>query len=144
MNKALPDKWVRKAIFTQLNNIVVEGNTIPCKDTRVTGNNIPQHYILMTTQTNSVDKANKCEYFWNSSILLDIITTYPGAGNTGSRVLADNILDRVRDLTNNLTLDVSSGLEVFIQKQDFPNDLTTITRNENIFRKFIRLELTIK
>lgn len=144
MNKALPDKWVRKAIFTQLNNIVVDGNTIPCKDTRVTGNNIPPHYILMTTQTNSVDKANKCEYFWNSSILLDIITTYQGAGNTGSRVLADNILDRVRDLTNNLTLDVSSGLEVFIQKQDFPNDLTTITRNENIFRKFMRLELTIK
>ncbi len=144
MNKALPDKWVRKAIFTQLNNIVVDGNTIPCKDTRVTGNNIPPHYILMTTQTNSVDKANKCEYFWNSSVLLDITTTYQGAGNTGSRVLADNILDRVRDLTNNLTLDVSSGLEVFIQKQDFPNDLTTITRNENIFRKFMRLELTIK
>ena len=73
MNKSLPDKWVRKAIFSKLNNIVVDGNTIPCKDTRLTGSNIPQHYILMTTQTNQVDKANKCEFFWDSSILLDII-----------------------------------------------------------------------
>lgn len=144
MNKSLPDKWVRKAISSKLNNIVVDGNTIPCKDSRVTGNNIPQHYILMTTQTNQVDKANKCEFFWESSILLDIITTYQATGNTGSRVLADDILDEVRDLTNNLVLDVASGLEVFIQTQDFPNDITTITKNENIFRKFMRLELTIK
>ena len=144
MEKSLPDKWVRKAIFSKLNGIVVSGNTIPCKDTRVTGNNIPQHYILMTTQTNSVDKANKCEFFWESSILLDIITTYDGTGNTGSRVLADDILDEVRNLTNNLVLDAASGLKVIIQTQDFPNDITTIISKENIFRKFMRLELTIK
>jgi hypothetical protein len=40
-------------------------------------------------------------------------------------------------------LDVASGLVVQKQIQDFPNDIVTITENENIFRKLMRLELTI-
>lgn len=144
MNKTLPDKWIRKAVYDAINNVVVDGNTIPCYDTRVTTNNIPQHYILMTTQSNSVDKNNKCEHFWDSDILLDIITTYDSAGNPGSRLLADNILDRVRQLTNNLTLDVASGLTIMFNTQDFPNDISTITPNESVFRKLIRIELKIR
>jgi hypothetical protein len=144
MNKTLPDKWVRKAVYDEVNNIVVSGKTIPCYDTRITGRTIPQHYILMTTQTNLVDKANKCEWFWDSSILLDIITTYKSSGNTGSRLLADNIADAVRAKINNVALSVSSGLEIITKTQSYPNDISTITTNENIFRKLIRLEMLIK
>ena len=143
MIKQLPDKYIRKAIFNAVNNIVVDTLTIPAYDSRVSGNVIPQHFILMTTQTNQVNQMTKCGDVWESSILIDIVTTYDGSGNTGSRLLADNILDAVRNATNNLVLDVASGLVVQKQTQDFPNDIVTITENENIFRKLMRIELTI-
>lgn len=139
---SLPDKEIRKAVFTLVNNITVDGNTIKCFDSRVTTSTIPSHYVLMTTQTNQVDESVKCGDRWQSSILLDIVTRYSGTGNTGSRLLADNITDAIRALlVNKLTL--GSGLNVVHQKIDFPNDLSSTTENENIFRKFIRVELTI-
>jgi hypothetical protein len=143
MIKPLPDKYIRKAVFDAVNNIVVDTLTIPAYDSRVSGNTIPQHFILMTTQTSQVNQMTKCGDVWESSILIDIVTTYNGSGNTGSRLLSDNILDAVRNATNNLVLDVASGLVVQKQIQDFPNDIVTITENENIFRKLMRLELTI-
>ena len=143
MIKRLPDKYVREAVYNRLSNLVVDGIDIPTYDSRVSGNVIPQHYILLSTQTNQVNKMTKCEDTWESSILIDIVTTYDGIGNTGSRILADNILNNVRSYTNNLTLLPSSGLVVQKQTQDFPNDIVTITDNENVFRKLMRLELTI-
>ena len=143
MIKPLPDKYVRKAVYDAVNNIVVDTLTIPAYDSRVSGNIIPQHFILLTTQTSQVNQMTKCGDVWESSILIDIVTTYDGSGNTGSRLLSENILDAVRNATNNLVLDVASGLVVEKQIQDFPNDIVTITDNENIFRKLMRLELTI-
>lgn len=143
MNKTLPDKFVRKAVFDAINNIVVDTLTIPCFDSEVPEGLEVDHYVLMTTQTNTVDKSNKCEYWYESSILLDIVTSYSGVGNPGSRLLADNIADAVRSATDVLTLDVASGLVVLRQTQSFPNDVVTKTSVENIFRKFIRIELTI-
>ena len=143
MIKQLPDKYIRKAVFDAVNNIVVDTLTIPAYDSRVSGNVIPQHFILMTTQTNQVNQMTKCGDVYESSILIDIVTTYDGSGNTGSRLLSDNILDAVRNATNNLVLDVASGLVIQKQIQDFPNDIVTVTENENIFRKLMRLELTI-
>lgn len=147
MIKAQPDKWIRKAISTAINNIVVDGMQIPCYDTRVTrdsNSDIPSHYVLMASQSNEVDKGNKCEDFWESQILLDIYTSYEVPGNTGTRVLADDILEAVKDATNSLVLDVASGLTIINQSDSFPNDLSITTKRENIFRKFLRLELKIK
>lgn len=143
MDKTIPNKWVRKAIFTAIDNMVVRDIQIPCYDTRVTANGGKNHYVLMTTQTNVVNKYTKCEDAYESTILLDIVTSFYGAGNTGDRSLADDILDKVRELTNGLTLDVSSGLVIHRQTQDFPSDITTVTPTENIFRKFMRLEMFI-
>ena len=98
----------------------------------------------MTSQSNEVDKNNKCEWLWDSEILIDIITSYDLPGNPGSRLLADNILDEVRDALKDIELDEESGLEVVTRTQRFPNDISTTTKNENIFRKLIRLELKIK
>ena len=144
MNKSLPDKWIRKAIFDSVDDISVDGELIEVFDTRVTGPDYPLEYILMSTQTNTVDKNNKCEWFWESSILLDINTTYLRQGNTGSRLKVDNITDAVRNALNSLVLDVASGLTIITKTQNFPNDITTITDNKLVFRKFIRLELLIK
>jgi len=149
MVKNLPDKWIRKAVFNTVNNMAVfdevTGETIeiPCFDTRVPTNNTVAHYILMTTQSNAVDKDNKCGWFWNSVITLEVLTSYFSVGNPGSRLLADNILDELRGLTHFIELDSSSGLEVITSTQDFPNDLSTITPTESVYRKFIRIELRI-
>lgn len=138
----LPDKYIRKAVYTLINDIVVNTNTIKCYDTRVTGSTIPQHYVLMTTQTNRVDESVKCGDRWDSSILLDIVTRYGATGNTGSRVLADDIAEAIRNLLET-KLTLEGGLNVVTQTLDFPSDISSVTENENIYRKFIRIELTI-
>lgn len=145
MNKPIPDKWVRKAVHDAIDGLVVDGEVITCHDTHLTYDaqtGEPDHYVLMTTQTAEVDKNNKCEWFYESTLLLDIITTYSGAGNPGTRVLADNIQDACRAALNGLVL--GGGLEVVKQNFSFPADITTNTNAEVIFRKFIRLELMIK
>lgn len=173
MDKPIPNKWVRKAVFDAIDNMVVvdqvtqevvllenidgynieADNTnllastpyinVPCYDLRVPTTNDKNHYILMTTQTNSVNKYTKCGDAYDSTILLDIVTSFYGSGNSGDRVLADNILDKLRELTNNLSLDVASGLVVHRQTQDFPAGIETITPTENIFRRFLRIEMFI-
>ena len=146
MQKSLPDKWIRKAVSGAANNIIVDGIEIPIFDSRVTveaNAELPQHYVLMTTQTNEVDRASKCEYNWESSILLDIVTSYDLPGNPGSRLLADDILDDIRNATLGLILDQASGLTIIDQKMFFPSDLSNTTKSESIFRKFLRLELYI-
>lgn len=143
MDKVLPDKWIRKAVFDTVNNIVVDSNTIPCYDTYVSGEDNEDFYILMTTQTSEMRNDNKCEDQWISSVLLDIVTRYNGNGNVGSRLLADNIADEVRRLTYNLSLDAGSGLSIVWQRQDFEPDISTITRNQNVFRKLLRIEMLV-
>lgn len=147
MNKSLPDKWVRKAISAVLNDVEVDSMLIPCYDLEVTrGPNAdaPTHYILMTSQSNEVDKLSKCDHLWESNIILDIVTRFPGQGNPGSRVLADDILDAARNATKDLQLDVASGLLIVRITQSFPQDINSKSGDENIFRKLMRLELTIK
>jgi len=139
---ALPDKYVRKALYALINGITVNTQTINIYDSKITGSVIPKYYVLMTTQTNQVDESVKCGNRWQSSILLDIVTRYGSTGNTGSRLLADDIAEAIRNLLEaDLALD--GGLNIIDQKLDFPNDLSSTTENENIFRKFIRIELTI-
>lgn len=136
----LPDKYIRKAIFDLCNGIVVSGNTINVYDSRVTGSVTPNHYILLTTQTNVLSEGTSCGYRWESSILIDIVTRFYGSGNTGSRLLADDIAQEVlRLLDTNITL--AGGLNVLMRRIDMPNDISSVTENENIFRKLIRLEL---
>jgi len=147
MNKTLPDKWVRKAISAVLNNVEVQSMLIPCYDLEVTrdvNKSAPRHYILMTAQSNEVDKNNKCEWFWEANILIDVVTRYPGPGNPGSRVLADDILDAARDATKDIQLDIASGLSVVRITQSFPQDINSKSGDENIFRKLMRIEMTIQ
>ena len=51
-------------------------------------------------------------------------------------------MEEVRDLTNDLVL--TGGLSVVSQRQSFPNDITTITNDQAVYRKLMRLELKIK
>ena len=135
-----PDKHIRKAIFDKINNIVVSGKTIPCYDSRAT--NAPSNYVLLTAQTKEVLKETKCDYEWETSTLIEIYTKVSSSGNTGSRVLLNDIEQAVYTLLNpKLTV---SGFTTITQNITFENSLETITDTEIIFRSFLRLNITLK
>jgi len=136
-----PDKFIRKAVFDLVNNIVVDTKQIKCFDTRVTGNTSLNEYVLMTAQTKEVLKPNKCEYQWETSLLVEIYTKTSSAGNSGSRVLLNNIEQAIYTLL--LPKITISGFTNFTQNITFETQLETITDTENIFRSFLRLNLTL-
>lgn len=136
-----PDKHIRKAVYDLINNITVDTKTIKCFDSRLTGNGNLNEYVLLTSQTKNVLKPNKCEYQWETSLLIEIYTKTSSAGNSGSRVLLNNIEEAVYTL---LLPQISiSGFDTLIQNTTFETQLETITTTENIFRSFIRLNLTL-
>lgn len=137
MNKPLPDKWIRKALFDLIDPVY------DIFDTRVTGVEQPSEYILMTTQTATVNEFTKCDDLWESTILLDFITIAPRHGNTGSRVAVDDMLDEVRELISDNGIVLDNSLTVIKYDLSFPNDITTVTETEVINRKFMRIELII-
>ena len=135
-----PDKHIRKAIFDKINNIVVSGKIIPCYDSR--GTNAPSNYVLLTSQTKEVLKETKCEYEWETSTLIEIYTKVTSSGNTGSRVLLNDIEQAIYTLLNpKLTV---QGFTNITQNITFENSLETITDTEIIFRSFLRLNITLK
>ena len=135
-----PDKFIRKAISDNINNIVVSGKIIPCYDSRAT--NAPSNYVLLTAQTKEVDKGNKCSYSWETSLLIEIYTKVSSSGNTGSRVLLNDIEQAIYTLLlPKLTV---QGFTNITQNITFENSLETITDTEIIFRSFLRLNITLK
>jgi hypothetical protein len=136
-----PDKYIRKAIYDLLNGIVVSGRTIKCYDARVFGNQDVEQYIVLTNQTKNIDKTNKCEYRWNTSVLIEIFTKTSSQGNAGSRVLLNDIEQAVSDL---LLPQISvTNFYVVTQDLSYNTQLETITDTENIYRSFLTLELTL-
>ena len=137
-----PDKYIRKAVFDLTNNIVVNTKTIKCFDSRVTGSANLTEYILLTAQTKEVLKATKCEYDWETSMLIEIYTKTSSAGNSGSRLLLNDIESAVMTLLNpKITV---TGFTNVTQNITYENQLETVTDTENIFRSFMRLNLTLK
>jgi hypothetical protein len=136
-----PDKEIRKSVFNLVNNIVVSSKIIKCFDTRITGNADLNEYVLMTSQTKSVLKPNKCNYRWETSLLIEIYTKTPSAGNSGSRVLLNDIEQAVYSLLYPKITVV--GFTNYTQNITFEQQLETITDTEIIFRSFLRLNLTL-
>ena len=135
-----PDKFIRKAISDNINHIVVSGKLLPCYDSRAT--NAPSNYVLLTAQTKEVLKETKCEYEWETSTLIEIYTKVTSSGNTGSRVLLNDIEQAIYTLLNpKLTV---AGFTNITQNITFENSLETITDTEIIFRSFLRLNITLK
>lgn len=137
-----PDKFVRLAVFNATNNLVVNTKTIKTFDSRVTGNANLNEYILLTAQTKEVDKSTKCEYSWETSLLIEIYTRTTSAGNSGSRVLLNDIEQAVMTLLNpKITV---TGFTNVTQNITYENQLETVTDTENIFRSFLRLNINLK
>jgi hypothetical protein len=136
-----PDKYIRKAVFDLVNGIVVNGKTINCFDTRVTGNAAADQYVLLTAQTKEVDKSTKCGYDWITSLLIEIYTKTSANGNSGSRVLVNDIEQAIYTLLSPKITVLNYTNQT--QNVTFETQLETVTTTENIFRSFIRLNLTL-
>jgi hypothetical protein len=136
-----PDKYIRKAVFDLVNGIVVNGKTINCFDTRVTGNAAADQYVLLTAQTKEVDKSTKCGYDWITSLLIEIYTKSSANGNSGSRVLVNDIEQSIYTLLRPKITVLNYTNQT--QNVTFETQLETVTTTENIFRSFIRLNITL-
>jgi len=141
MTTVNPDKYIRKAVYDQINNIVVSGKIINCFDSRVSGNADINEYVLFTAQTKEVEKNTKCEYRWTTSLLIEIYTKSSSAGNSGSRLLLNDIEQAIYTLL--LPKITVSGFQNLTQNITFETQLETVTDAENIFRSFMRLNLTL-
>jgi hypothetical protein len=136
-----PDKFIRTAVFDLVNDITVNGKVIKCYDSRLAGDSKVTEYILLTSQTKEVDKATKCEYRWETSLLIEIFTKTSSAGNSGSRVLLNDIEQAVIDLLNpKITV---QGFDNMTQNIRYEAQLETITDTEIIFRSLLRLNLIL-
>ena len=134
--KVMPDKWVRKAIFDTLNGITVNGVEVTVYDYRITVEQAPEAYILITGQTTSPEKGNKCEYDYSTTVQLEVITQYAASGNIGSRLLNDDVTDMVRaSITSAFALDGASGLKILYNDLDFGVGAVLKLPNYTIYRK---------
>ena len=136
-----PDKYIRKAVHDLVNGIVVNGKQVFAFDSRLSGNSKLTEYILLSSQTKEVDKATKCGYRWETSLLIEIFTKTSSAGNAGSRVLVNDIEQAMLDLLNpKITV---QGFVNLTQNITFEANLETVTESEIIFRSMLRLNLTL-
>ena len=141
MTTVNPDKYIRKAVYDLINGIIVNTKVINAYDSRVSGNADINEYVLFTAQTKEVEKNTKCEYRWTTSLLIEIYTKSSSAGNSGSRVLLNDIEQAIYTLL--LPKITVSGFQNLTQNITFETQLETVTDTENIFRSFMRLNLTL-
>ena len=109
----IPDKWVRKAVYDNVNGVTVNGEPIPVYDYR-TGHNNPMAYILIAERNlMTQNKFSLCEDTDGTHTLnIECYTRKPSSGNPGSRLLVDDIAQAVLANIQNLQLDPASGLRL--------------------------------
>lgn len=131
-----PDKHIRKAVSDKIKAAIVG---IPVYDSRVPDGVNTTKYIIMSTQTKTVDdQFNKCDDRWDCTILLDLVSRVVGTGNTASRVpvndMEESVIASVRDL-------VMTGYKVQRLVLESSDSLDNITDTENVFRQLVRYRL---
>lgn len=127
-----PSKHIRKFFFDRLNNIVVDGKVITIHDYRIPENK--NAYILMINQSMSDGQNNKCDVLtWDARITLDVVTIYDNV--SGSRLLADDIMERVMNETQSINIGFFTVDKVSVE---YPDDIQLMTPTQNIYRKIIQ------
>lgn len=132
-----PDKYVRKYFSQTLTGLTVGGKVIPISDFRIPVNS--DAYILMTTIDKSHDQETKCDKIWNLSINLDVNTIH--SGNTGSRVLCDDIHEAVLNACNQIQVE---NFKIIDSSYDFAPDLSSVTTTQTHYRKIIIFNLKMQ
>jgi hypothetical protein len=132
-----PDKYIRKYFYDKLNGINVNGNIIHVYDVNAPVNE--KLLIILSTQSGSDDWETKCSIDKNRQITLDVITRYEGTA--GSRALLDDIVEKVIDLTQKITIE---NFTVQYHNVSYPSDMTMNAGTETIHRKLINYSIKIK
>jgi len=132
-----PSKWIRQYFVNAFSNMVVNGKTVKVYDTHTPNND--DVLIILSTQTGSNDRIDKCSITKNRTIEIQVITRYPG--NTGSRLLLDDIIEEIQNRVQNIQVNNFTVQDWNVQ---FTNDFATTNTTETIFRKIINYNLIIK
>ena len=132
-----PSKWIRQYFVNAFANMVVSGKTVKVYDTHTPNND--DVLIILSTQTGSNDRIDKCIITKNRTIEIQVITRFKGA--TGSRLLLDDIVEEIQNRVQNIQV---NNFTVQDWDVSFPQDLITTSSTETIFRKIINYNLIIK
>lgn len=132
-----PSKFIRKYFVSALSNMVVNGKYVKVYDSHTQNND--DVLVILSTQTGSNDWQDKCSVDKNRTIEIQILTRFKG--NTGSRVLVDDICEEIQSRCRNIVIE---NFEVQDWDISFPNEFFTSTTTETIFRKIINYNLNIK
>lgn len=132
-----PSKYIRQYFVNAFANMVVSGKTVKVYDTHTPNND--DVLIILSTQTGSNDRIDKCSITKNRTIEIQVITRYKGA--TGSRLLLDDIVEEIQNRVQNIQV---NNFTVQDWDVSFPQDLITTSSTETIFRKIINYNLIIK
>jgi len=131
-----PDKFIRKYFNDTLSNMVVNG--IPVKLYDTTTPNKETAMIILSTQSGSDQRNNKCSLDKMRDINIDVITRY--AGNVGSRAFLDDIIEEILQRTEKITVE---HFIVQYYNKSYPLDLNQSTSTETIYRKIIKYSLKL-
>lgn len=131
-----PDKWIRKGI------IGVLGINTPYRvyDMRVSGNNVPNNYIILSTQTKQEGMENKCGNGWDCTILIDIVTRFMGTSNPGNREVVNDIEEYVIQQMEGFS---AEGFSLFSVEMESSTSLDTLTDTQNVFRQLVRYRILL-
>jgi len=132
-----PDKYIRKYFFDTLNGMVVNGKTIPVYDTNAPNNE--KFLVILSTQSGSDNWNSKCSVDKDREILIDVVTRFNGL--VGSRVMADDIVEKILELTQDIQIE---NFTTQYYNKSFPADLTLTQSTETIHRKFINYQIKLK
>lgn len=132
-----PDKYIRKYFFDTLNGMVVNGKTIPVYDTNTP--NDEKFLVILSTQSGSDNRVSKCSLDIDREILIDVVTRF--TGRVGSREMADDIVEKILELTQKITIE---NFTLQYYNKSFPSDLTLNQSTETIHRKFINYQIKLK
>lgn len=132
-----PDKWIRKAFA----DLVVNNDISTIWDMNVTGGVYPTEYILLSTQTKLDNQATKCGGQWDCTMLLDIVTRYIGAGNTGSRLRVNDIEDDLIGAVSGISIE--GGFKIFNIYLESSTSLDSSDKEENIYRQLMRYRIVL-
>lgn len=132
-----PSKYIRQYFYNAFANMVVNGKTVNVYDTHTPNND--DALIILSTQTGSNDRIDKCSITKNRTIEIQVITRFKG--NTGSRLLLDDILEEIQNRVQNIQVNNFTVQDWDVQ---FTQDFATTNTTETIFRKIINYNLIIK
>jgi hypothetical protein len=128
-----PDKNIREFFYTALTD---EGFAV--YDTRQ-GQDKVLKYILLSTQSKTIELGNKCGYNFDATIVIEIIEYLPKQGNTTNRDWLNDAEEIVMQAYTNCEIE-DFGLTV---KNYTSTELSTYGVNEIINRKIITINLKL-